>query len=334
MRDAARPRNPRSASTNLRTALKAPEPSPRRRCSPSAPAVKRTPHAVHLRARRATARTSIAEDALSPDGTAAVSVPYALCVAGTDHPFSSIPSTQPAASRPSCRPTIAAGCSSSAPARRRRRRADLPKMLNARLRIATLGYYEASVQMKANGGVFLVDDFGRQAAISPQNFLNRLIVPLERGYDHLNLVAARGTSISVPVRLHAGAAVEQPRARGAPGRRGLPAGGCTSRWRSPDPGRRAVSAPSGRPACRRGEHLSYDDRRRSTTLIDQWVSQPPTRRGPYRGVHPRDILKHVRARGEVSASVHRASTATPHRRGLRGVLPDGLTFGHAPRLLL
>jgi len=38
--------------------------------------------------------------------------------------------------------------------------------------------YEAPLQMKANGGMFLIDDFGRQQ-ISPQQLLNRWIVPLD-----------------------------------------------------------------------------------------------------------------------------------------------------------
>ncbi len=39
-------------------------------------------------------------------------------------------------------------------------------------------FYEAPLQMKANGGVFVVDDFGRQR-IRPRDLLNRWIVPLE-----------------------------------------------------------------------------------------------------------------------------------------------------------
>jgi SpoVK/Ycf46/Vps4 family AAA+-type ATPase len=50
--------------------------------------------------------------------------------------------------------------------------------------------------MKANGGIFHVDDFGRQA-IPPRQILNRLIVPLESGVDYLN-VARAGTTVSVP----------------------------------------------------------------------------------------------------------------------------------------
>jgi hypothetical protein len=47
-------------------------------------------------------------------------------------------------------------------------------------------YYEAPVQLKANGGVLLVDDFGRQR-IRPQDLLNRWIVPLESRVDYLTL---------------------------------------------------------------------------------------------------------------------------------------------------
>jgi predicted ATPase with chaperone activity len=56
-------------------------------------------------------------------------------------------------------------------------------------------YYEASYQMKANGGVLLVDDFGRQQ-IRPRDLLNRWIVPLEKRVDYLTLVT--GHKIDVP----------------------------------------------------------------------------------------------------------------------------------------
>ena len=59
-----------------------------------------------------------------------------------------------------------------------------------------LGFYEAPLQLKANGGLFLIDDFGRQP-IPPRELLNRLIVPLEAGYDFLNIARA-GTTVAVP----------------------------------------------------------------------------------------------------------------------------------------
>jgi len=47
-------------------------------------------------------------------------------------------------------------------------------------------YYEASLQMKANNGIFIVDDFGRQL-IEPRDILNRWIVPLDRRIDFMTL---------------------------------------------------------------------------------------------------------------------------------------------------
>jgi hypothetical protein len=48
------------------------------------------------------------------------------------------------------------------------------------------GIYAAPLQMKANNGIFIIDDFGRQL-ISPRDLLNRWIVPLDRRVDYLSL---------------------------------------------------------------------------------------------------------------------------------------------------
>ncbi len=56
-------------------------------------------------------------------------------------------------------------------------------------------YYEAPYQMKSNGGVFLIDDFGRQQ-VRPRDLLNRWIMPLEKRVDYLTLVTGR--KIEVP----------------------------------------------------------------------------------------------------------------------------------------
>lgn len=56
-------------------------------------------------------------------------------------------------------------------------------------------FYEAPLQMKANNGLFIVDDFGRQQ-IDPQNLLNRWIVPLERRTDFLTFQS--GMKIEIP----------------------------------------------------------------------------------------------------------------------------------------
>ncbi len=55
--------------------------------------------------------------------------------------------------------------------------------------------YEAPFQLKANGGMFLIDDFGRQQ-VRPRDLLNRWIVPLEKRNDFLKLQT--GKKIEVP----------------------------------------------------------------------------------------------------------------------------------------
>ncbi len=56
-------------------------------------------------------------------------------------------------------------------------------------------FYEAPFQMKANGGMFLIDDFGRQQ-VRPRDLLNRWIVPLENRIDFLSL--HNGRKIEIP----------------------------------------------------------------------------------------------------------------------------------------
>ena len=59
----------------------------------------------------------------------------------------------------------------------------------------TSKFYEAPLHMKALGGCFVIDDFGRQL-VSPANLLNRWIVPLESRIDYLKLHT--GKSFSIP----------------------------------------------------------------------------------------------------------------------------------------
>src|ERR1017187_1213892 len=56
-------------------------------------------------------------------------------------------------------------------------------------------YYEAPFQLKANGGVLLVDDFGRQRC-SARQLLNRWIIPLENRVDSLTL--STGKKLEIP----------------------------------------------------------------------------------------------------------------------------------------
>ncbi len=55
--------------------------------------------------------------------------------------------------------------------------------------------YDAPYQLKANNGIYLVDDFGRQQ-VSPAALLNRWIYPLDRSVDYLTFQT--GTKIEVP----------------------------------------------------------------------------------------------------------------------------------------
>lgn len=56
-------------------------------------------------------------------------------------------------------------------------------------------FYQAPIHFKANGGVFLIDDFGRQLC-SPKELLNRWILPLEDRHDFLTV--SNGKKFQVP----------------------------------------------------------------------------------------------------------------------------------------
>jgi hypothetical protein len=57
------------------------------------------------------------------------------------------------------------------------------------------GFYQAPPHVKANNGLLLIDDLGRQL-VTPEQLLNRWIVPLDRGRDYLTLHT--GTSFELP----------------------------------------------------------------------------------------------------------------------------------------
>ncbi len=56
-------------------------------------------------------------------------------------------------------------------------------------------FYVAPIQVKANNGVLIIDDFGRQR-IRPEELLNRWVVPLDRRIDFLTL--AGGKKMEIP----------------------------------------------------------------------------------------------------------------------------------------
>jgi len=59
-------------------------------------------------------------------------------------------------------------------------------------------FYEAPFQIKANGGILLIDDFGRQQ-VRPRDLLNRWIVPLENRVDYLRLHTGRKVEVPFDV---------------------------------------------------------------------------------------------------------------------------------------
>jgi len=73
----------------------------------------------------------------------------------------------------------------------------VPSMVELRLDEGS-GIYAAPLQMKANNGIFIIDDFGRQL-MSPRDLLNRWIVPLDRRVDYLTL--RYGVKFQIPFEL-------------------------------------------------------------------------------------------------------------------------------------
>jgi hypothetical protein len=59
-------------------------------------------------------------------------------------------------------------------------------------------FYEAPFQVKSNGGILLIDDFGRQL-VRPRDLLNRWIVPLENRIDYLTLHTGRKVEVPFDV---------------------------------------------------------------------------------------------------------------------------------------
>jgi hypothetical protein len=59
-------------------------------------------------------------------------------------------------------------------------------------------YYEAPFQVKSNGGILLIDDYGRQL-VRPRDLLNRWIVPLENRIDFLTLHTGRKVEVPFDV---------------------------------------------------------------------------------------------------------------------------------------
>ncbi len=135
-------------------------------------------------------KTSLAERLLRVYGDA-VLIPYALEISGYVITLFDPVLHRPLAEQPDdldarwvlChRPSVAAGGEL------------VSEMLELRSDAAS-GIYAAPLQMKANNGILVIDDFGRQV-ISPRDLLNRWIVPLDRRVDYLTL--HHGQKLCIP----------------------------------------------------------------------------------------------------------------------------------------
>lgn len=139
-------------------------------------------------------------------------------------------------------------------------------------------YYEAPFQMKANGGMFLIDDFGRQQ-VRPRDLLNRWIVPLESRVDFLTLTTGR--KIEIPFNVLIVFSTNMP-----------PADLVDEAFLRRIPHKIEVGDPTPEQfreifqnVCE-ARRVPYDDRA-VTYLLQEWFTNANRR---LRSVHPRDIV--------------------------------------------
>src|SRR5579884_2050490 len=144
------------------------------------------------------------------------------------------------------------------------------------------GVHQAPYQLKANGGTFLIDDFGRQR-MRPSDLLNRWIVPLEKSRDYLHL--ASGDVIEVPfATLLILATNMQP--RDLVDEAFLRRIKYTVELPDPTPSQyRAIFKLCCRKAGIAFEEGAIED------LIDRYYTQPGR---PMRGCHPRDLVERLK----------------------------------------
>ncbi len=139
---------------------------------------------------------------------------------------------------------------------------------------------EASLQLKGNSGVFVLDDFGRQR-VAPEQLLNRWILPLEKKIDYLTLPS--GNKIKVPFNallvfcsnLDPGEILEEALLRRIP-----------YKIRMLDPGEEDFITIL--QAAARHFNIPYDD-----GCVEYLLEKHFRGVRPLRGCHPRDILQQL-----------------------------------------
>jgi predicted ATPase with chaperone activity len=165
-------------------------------------------------------------------------------------------------------------------------------MVGGELRLEALdlfrnsGFYRAPVQTMANGGVLVIDDFGRQQC-TPRELLNRWIVPLESRVDFLTLPS--GQKIELPfdvlvvfaTNLQPSALVDEAFLR-------------RIQYKIFAQGPTAAEFVTIFERCCHEEGIAFD-RSLVDHLMTAWHAD---RQIPLRGCHPRDLIKHALALGE------------------------------------
>jgi len=143
-------------------------------------------------------------------------------------------------------------------------------------------FYIAPLQVKANNGLFVADDFGRQI-IRPDELLNRWMLPMERGIDHLTLQTGETFEVPFDVLLVFATNLSPSRLGDEAFFRRI-----QHKVRIPDPDEaafrtilRGVAGKVGIP----------DSDAAASYLIDAYYRAPER---PFRGVHPRDIFNLIR----------------------------------------
>jgi hypothetical protein len=142
-------------------------------------------------------------------------------------------------------------------------------------------YYEAPFQVRANGGMFFIDDFGRQR-MEPRDLLNRWIVPLEKRIDYLTLHTGRKIEIPFDVLIVFSTNLKP---------RDLVEEAFLRRIRHKihigDPSY-AQYREIFRRVCRTKE-IAYDDQALAYLLKEQYIKK----QRPLRACHPRDLLDEI-----------------------------------------
>jgi predicted ATPase with chaperone activity len=148
------------------------------------------------------------------------------------------------------------------------------------------GFYRAPVQTIANGGVLVIDDFGRQQC-TPRELLNRWIVPLESRIDFLAL--ASGQKIELPfdvlvvfaTNLQPSALVDEAFLR-------------RIQYKIFAQGPTRAEFVTIFENCCRDEGIAFEP-----AVVDHLVATWHDGRSiPLRGCHPRDLIKHALALAE------------------------------------